>query len=132
MSSGILEETQDCPVKTTVHALELNLDNSVSVVITKFANKTQFIITETGKTNVLFEVCRVQGKANLSTGKIGHIFETNCLIGLETEEALVTARIIAEQLDISNPIVIGLGFNDISKALNPKNIKDLVDFIKNL
>ena len=132
MSSGILEETQDCPVKTSVHTLDLNLDNQVSVVITKFSDKTQYIITETGKTNVLFEVCRVQGKANLSTGKIGHIFETDCLIGLESEESLVTARIIAEQLDISNPLVIGLGFKDISKALNPKNIKILVDFIKNL
>ena len=56
MSSGILEETQDCPVKTSVHALDLNLDNQVSIVQTKFANKVQFIITETGKTNVLFEV----------------------------------------------------------------------------
>ena len=132
MSSGVLEETQDCPVKTSVHALDLNLDNQVSIVQTKFANKVQFIITETGKTNVLFEVTRVQGKANLNTGKVGHIFETNCLIGLESEETLVAARILAEQLGASTPIVIGFGFKDTAKALHPSNIKTLVDFIKNL
>ena len=132
MSSGILEETQDCPVKTSVHTLDLNLDNQVSVVRTKFANKTQFIISETGKPNVLFEVSRVQGKANLSTGQIGHIFETNCLIGLETDETLVAARILAEQLGSTTPIVIGFGFKDTAKALNPSNVKTLVDFIKNL
>ena len=132
MSSGTLEETQDCPVKTSVHELDLNLDNQVSVVQTKFSNKIQFLITETGKPNVIFEVTRIQGKANLSTGKIGHIFETNCLIGLETEESLVAARILAEQLGVSTPIVIGFGFKDTAKALHPSNIKTLVDFIKNL
>jgi len=54
------------------------------------------------------------------------------LIGLETDETLVAARILAEQLGLTTPIVIGFGFKDTAKALNPSNVKTLVDFIKNL
>ena len=42
---GVLEETEDCPVKTTIENIDLNLESPVTILVTKFSNKTQLIIT---------------------------------------------------------------------------------------
>lgn len=120
---GILEETEDCPVKTTVETFDgLNLDTPVNIVLTKFSNKTQLLVTETNKTSVFYQVSRI--------GETHPTFETICLLGVESEESLVTARIIGEQLDIKIPLVIAFGFQDSKAALKPAHIGPLVDFIK--
>jgi len=122
---GILEETEDCPVKTIVESIDLNLESPVSIVITKFSNQTQLIITETGKTSVFYQVSQIGQAAKLT-------YETNCLFGQETEESLVTARIIGEQLGSKNPIIVAFGLGDNQKSLNPTNISTLVGFIKSI
>ena len=121
MSNGILLETEDCPVKTITRSLDLNLESNVSIVLTKFSNKKQLIITETGKSSVLFQVSQIGEHPT---------FETTCLFGQETEESLATARIIGQEFGAKNPLIIAFGFRDPQKALHPSNIKTLVDFIK--
>lgn len=102
----------------------IHLDSSVSVVLSKYSNKTQVIIPETGKTSVMYEVMQSTSERK--------VFETTCLFGSESEESLITARIIGEQLGSKNPVVIAFGFQDISKALNRSNVSKIVDFIKSL
>lgn len=122
---GVLEETEDCPVKTIVETIDLNLESPVSVLITKFSNKTQLIITETGKTSVFYQVSQIGQAAKLT-------YETSCLFGQETEESLVTARIIGEQLGSKNPVIVAFGLQDNQRALTPTNISNLVNFIKSI
>ena len=88
---GVLEETEDCPVKTIVETIDLNLESPVSVLITKFSNKTQLIITETGKTSVFYQVSQIGQAAKLT-------YETSCLFGQETEESLGTIHILRQHL----------------------------------
>ena len=121
--SGQLEQIDDCPVKTNVHLLDLNLDSSVTVVFSKYSNKTQVIITETGKTSVFYEVTQSQGERK--------VFETACIFGTEVEESLIAARIIGELLGSQNhPVVIAFGFKDLGKALTKSNVSKIVEFIE--
>ena len=119
--AGTLVETETCPVKTEIEKVDLGLESPVTVVTSKFSNKTQLIITETGKTSVIYQV-----------DKLGEhpTFETTCLLGVETEETLVAARILGGQIQDKNPLIVAFGFKDPPKVLVPKNISALANLLK--
>jgi hypothetical protein len=125
-------DAEECPIETTSHCLDLNLESPVSIVVSKFTDKYYIIITETGKTGILYEVRRDRAATNITTGEPRHVYETSLLLGSETEETTVVARLIAEQVNTDHSIVLGLGFRDYTKGLNPTNVRKLVDFIKSI
>ena len=60
---GELVEIENCPVKTSVHEIELG-EKTVknSIVISKYSNKIQILITaESGKVSVLYEASKSKG-----------------------------------------------------------------------
>ena len=124
MSSGELIEIEESPVKTTINSFELENVN-LSIVISKFSNKLQIIITETGKTGVLYEVSKVKGPQNNPKS----IHDVNCLLGVETETTLIAARILGQEISSEIPLIIGFGLSDPEK-LEPSTIKKLVEFIQ--
>ena len=106
-----LLEIEDCPVKSKVEQFQ-----EFSVTLTEFSDKTQLIISDSGKICVLYQV-----------QKVGQIFETHCLLGPDTEEARVCARILGAQIQ-KDFALIAFG----PKLPKPAQIGDLVNFIKKL
>ena len=124
---GELVEIENCPVKTSVHEIELGDEKTVnnSIVISKFSNKIQILITtESGKVSVLFEASKSKG-VQVNPNPIPDV---NCLFGVESEPSLVAARILSSEIQADVPLVIGFGIDP--EILDPANIKKLVEFIK--
>ena len=121
---GELVEIENCPVKTSVHEIELG-ETVKSVVISKYSNKIQILITaDSGKVSVLYEASKSKGvQVNPNP-----IHDVNCLFGVESEPSLVAARILSSEIQADVPLVIGFGIDP--EILDPANIKKLVEFIK--
>ena len=60
MSTGDLVEVESGPMKTVTNSLEIG-EIFVSLVISKFSNKLQLLITESGKISVWYETTKVKG-----------------------------------------------------------------------
>ena len=123
MSTGDLVEVESGPVKTVINSLEIG-DIFVSVVISKFSNKLQLLITESGKISVWYETTKVKG----ASSNPKPIHEITCLFGSESEESLIAARILSQEIPSEIPIIIGFGLDP--KYLDPVSIKKLVDFVQ--
>ena len=121
---GELVEIENCPVKTSVHEIELG-ETVKSVVISKYSNKIQILITaDSGKVSVLYEASKSKGvQVNPNP-----IHDVNCLFGVESEPSLVAARILSSEIQADIPLVLGFGIDP--EILDPSNIKKLVEFIK--
>ena len=121
---GELVEIENCPVKTSVHEIELG-ETVKSVVISKYSNKIQILITaDSGKVSVLYEASKSKGvQVNPNP-----IHDVNCLFGVESEPSLVATRILSSEIQADIPLVLGFGIDP--EILDPSNIKKLVEFIK--
>ena len=127
LDGGELVEIENCPVKTSVHEIELG-ETVKSVVISKYSNKIQILITaDSGKVSVLYEASKSKGvQVNPNP-----IHDVNCLFGVESEPSLVAARILSSEIIQADiPLVLGFGIDQSKILEDPSNIKKLVEFIK--
>ena len=119
--SGSLVQTDSCPVKTTINQVKFG-DSPITLLITKYSNRTQLIITETGKSSVIYQVTKIGEHEHLT-------FEINCVLGVETEESLVAARILSEQFEAKS-VTIAFGLKNLSKDLKKDNLSALINVLK--
>ena len=126
------------PVKTTTHELDIDTTPGVSIVISRFADKKQILITNTGKASTIYEVKRdrVSGSSNENPVEVSqekHIYTVSTLVGLDSTEYSIVARLLGQVLSSDKPLLVCLGFEDAVKSLqSPKAVRQLVDFVKSV
>lgn len=100
-------------------------DHQTDLVITRFTNRTLIILTQLRKLGTVVEIIRDQARnpAEGSSGKAVYTIYT--LLGQESEELHLFARILAGKLNITKPVLLTLAVKDLTNA----KIKDLINFV---
>jgi len=131
---SLLEETQPTRPEpeeprgggpSTFVKVGLVSDVQTDLVVTKYKDKLFVAVTQLGKLGTITEVRReqVQGAAGDHGGRI--VYSCQVLLGQDTEEIHLIARILAEKLELDKPLVLCVGV----KGLTVELAKKLVDFI---
>lgn len=94
------------------------------LVISRFADRTLVVVTQIRKLGKIVQVEKDQVKGPLPSGNRS-VYTVSSLLGQNTEETVVLARILAEKLNITKPLILCIGIKDLS----PKTIKLIVNFI---
>jgi len=138
MSSGLLDDQlpvraepgsatgQNGPVSKL--AAGIVRGRHTDLVVTRYSDKLFLAVTQLGKLGTLLEVRR---DCVGVTGEVGRasraVFSCSVLLGQDTEEVHLLARMLAERLGLSQPLVLCVGV----KGLTVDLAKLLVDFIVN-
>lgn len=95
------------------------------LVVTRYKDKLFVAVTQLGKLGNITEVRReqVQGAAGEQGGRV--VYSCQVLLGQDTEEIHLLARILAEKIELDKPLVLCVGI----KGLTVELAKQLVDFI---
>ncbi len=137
-------EAKEFPVQTSSHIFNLEVSSGageaseaeLSVVVTKFANKTQILILDSCvKATVLYEVKKDRSTAESKGNEEKQVFSVNVLFGTATEELDVLARLLGQVNPSEKNLIVGLGFREAaskSSLSHPKAVRKLVDFVKSV
>ena len=120
-------EESKFPVKTSTHVLENFSENTpkIDLVISHYSDHLFVLITETSKPGSIFQV-----KRSLVEKKSDHLYDVNLLLGVESEELILTARILAQTLNVDKPLIVCLGLKEPENKLKPQFVRQLVDAVK--
>lgn len=94
------------------------------LVISRFTDRTLIVVTQIRKLGKIVQVEKDQVKGPLPSGSRS-VYTVSTLLGQNTEETVVLARILAEKLNITKPLVLCIGIKD----LTPQTIKLIVKLI---
>lgn len=101
-------QEQHASVKSQVFAKLINgIHTDFAVIV--YRNRMFVVVTQFGKIGNLYSVCRESMQKNgiISASSL-FIFDINCVLGAESEEAVQAVRLLAEKLDISRPLLVSL------------------------
>jgi len=95
------------------------------LLVNKYKDKLFVAVTQLGKLGTITEVRRdqVQGAAGEQGGRV--VYSCQVLLGQDTEEIHLLARIIADKLELDKPLVLCVGI----KCLTVELVQQLVDFV---
>jgi len=130
--SGLLEEVQPNrsepkepeskgPVSKVVGAIVGDIHTDL--VITKYSNTTFVCVTQLSKFGTLLQVEREQVRSGQDKGKL--VYSSTVLLGQDSEELQLLARVLAEKSQLSHPIILSVGVKGLTVDLALK----LVEFI---
>lgn len=134
--SGLLEENQpdrgltqavSSPPNTRLHAALVEGVHT-DLVVTRYTDRLFLAVTQVGKLGTICEARRdrVEEGTGLGGTRQGRvIYSVALLLGQDKEEVSLLARILAEKLELNQPLVLCVGI----KVLTPQLVKHLVDFI---
>lgn len=135
MSSSLLEEPlPERPVPEPVSSAPDTVIHSALVhevftelVVTRYSDRLFLAVTQLGKLGTILEARRekVQEGAVQGAGAGRTVYSVAVLLGQEREEVTLLARILAEKLQLTQPLVLCVGVKDISA----QTVRGLVDFI---
>lgn len=140
MSSGLLDDqlparaepgpaaSQNGPVTKLIAGVVQG--RHTDLVVTRYSDKLFLAVTQLGKLGTLLEVRRDRVEVTGEAARGGRaVFSCSVLLGQDTEEVHLLARMLAERLELSQPLVLSVGV----KGLTVDLAKLMVDFIvKNL
>ena len=113
------------PPSTVLHAALLSGVHT-DLLISKYSDKLFISLTQLGKlgTILLVEKEAVKtGDARTEDGR--QVFSSQVLLGQDSEELHLLARVLAEKLNLSSPLVLTVGVKHLSLPL----VSDLVKFV---
>jgi len=96
------------------------------LLISRYSDKLFISLTQLGKlgTILLVEKETVKtGDARTEDGRL--VFSSQVLLGQDSEELQLLARVLAEKLNLSSPLVLTVGVKQLSLPL----VSDLVKFV---
>lgn len=95
------------------------------LVVSKYFNRTLVVLTQLRKLGTVLEVSRdaVRNPTEGSSGRT--VFSVRTLLGQASEEVDLLARMLAERIDLTNPLVLTVGVKD----LDVPTVKALVTFV---
>jgi len=95
------------------------------LVITRYTNRTLIILTQLRKLGTVLEIQRDTAR-NPAEGSSGRaVYTITTLLGQESEELHLFARILAEKLKVIKPVLLTVAVKNLDQA----KIKDLVAFV---
>jgi len=126
----LLDSSAPFPVETRAGQL---LDQGLQVVFSTFSDRSQLLITRTGKTGTVLQVSRDASKQNPNA----FVVSVDLLLGVDTEETTLFARLLASKvlepyLTAGRPCILGLGLLSQDLEGGPQVITSLVDSVKAL
>ena len=96
------------------------------LLITKYSDKLFISVTQLGKLGTILLVEKEAVKTGDSRTEDGRlVFSSQVLLGQDSEELHLLARVLAEKLNLSSPLVLSVGVKHLSLAL----VTDLVKFV---
>jgi len=131
--SSLLEEpipqrNQSAPVvqtgpKSGSFGRQISGDHT-DLVITKYSNSTLIVITQLRKFGTVLQVNCEKGRNLVESGS-RVVYTVSTLLGKDSEELDLFARVLAEKLTLTHPLIITVGV----KTFTQEHIKPFVDFI---
>lgn len=112
---------------TVLHAALVG-GSHTDLVVTRYTNRLFLAVTQVGKLGTICEARRdkLQEGSGLEFPGAGRvIYSVTVLLGQDKEEVSLLARILAEKLELTQPLVLCVGI----KNLSPQLVRQLVDFI---
>lgn len=94
------------------------------LVITKYSNATLIVVTQLRKFGTVVQVTSERGR-NQVEGGTRVVYSVNTLLGKDTEEIHLFARVLFEKLGIQQPLILTVGVKDFEE----ESIKPFVEFI---
>jgi len=94
------------------------------LVLTKYSNATLIVVTQLRKFGTVVQVTSERGR-NQVEGGTRTVYTVNTLLGKDSEEVHLFARILKEKLDIQHPLLLTVGVRDFTG----ENLKPFVEFI---
>jgi len=116
------------PVQTKSGALP---DSGIQIVFTRFSDRTQLLLTRTGKTGTVFQITRDASK-EAQANKL--VVSVDLLLGVESQERLLFARLLASSgslerhLTAGRPCLLALGLQP-QDLEDPQSLKTLTDAV---
>ena len=96
------------------------------LLITKYSDKLFVSVTQLGKLGTILLVEKEAVKTGDSRTEDGRlVFSSQVLLGQDSEELHLLARVLAEKLNLSSPLVLSVGVKHLSLPL----VTDLVKFV---
>ena len=96
------------------------------LLITKYSDKLFISITQLGKLGTILLVEKEAVKTGDSRTEDGRlVFSSQVLLGQDSEELQLLARVLAEKLNLSCPLLLTVGVRQLSLPL----VSDLVKFV---
>ena len=96
------------------------------LLITKYSDKLFISVTQLGKLGTILLVEKEAVKTGDSRTEDGRlVFSSQVLLGQDSEELHLLARVLAEKLNLSSPLVLSVGVKHLSLPL----VTDLVKFV---
>jgi len=120
------EPVQSGPA-TTLHAGLVGGEHT-DLVVTQYTDRLFLAVTQVCKLGTICEVRRDKvSKDDLGLGEgVGRlVYSVALLLGQEKEEVSLLARILAERLQLTKPLVLCVGVRD----LTPQRVRQLADFV---
>lgn len=95
------------------------------LIITRYTNRTLVILTQLRKLGIVLEVSRdtVRNPTEGSSGRA--VFSVKTLLGQDSEEVHLLGRMLAERVDLTNPLLLTVG----AKDLDIPTAKELASFV---
>ena len=95
------------------------------LLISIYSDKLFISLTQLGKVGTIVLVEREAVKTDARTEDGRQVFSSQVLLGQDCEELQLLARVLAEKLRLTSPLVLTVGVKHLSFAL----VTDLVQFV---
>lgn len=116
--ASLFKENPDRPssVRSQVFAKLINGAHTEFAVLV-YSNRVFVTVTQCGKIGNLFSVHResAQDRESLSTTPLS-VFNIRCLLGVDSEETEQSIRLLAEKLDLPQPLLISFTLPTLDRS----------------
>ena len=112
------------PPDTVLHAALLSGVHT-DLLISRYSDKLFISLTQLGKLGTILLVEKEAVKTDERTEDGREVIGTQVLLGQDSEEIHLLARVLAEKLRITKPLVLTVGV----KSLSVPKVTDLVKFV---
>jgi len=93
------------------------------LLVTKYSDRTFVCVTQLGKLGTIVQVEKDRVRGGEDIGRV--VFSSTVLLGQDSEEIQLLARVLAERSQLNKPLIICVGI----KGLTVKLAMELVEFI---
>jgi len=94
------------------------------LVVSRFEDRTLIVVTQIRKLGKIIQVEKDQVKGPIPSSNRS-VYTVSTLLGQNSEDSSVLARILAEKLNITKPLILCIGI----KQLSPQTVNLIVKFI---
>jgi len=112
---------------TSLHAALLQ-GKHTDLVVSRYHNKLFVAVTQVGTLGTICEVRRDKVQQQVGEKQSGGqaVYSLTVLLGQEREEVCLLARMLAEKLELSQPLLLCVGI----KSLSPQLLTQIVNWVR--